>query len=75
MSDEHEEFERQVRAQMERIGDLLNQGGVDRDGPTTMAMLNHVVEALVSSGMPRDLFIATCSGMFDWYSENMVAPD
>ena len=65
-----EEFEEKVRAQMERIGEMLNESGIERDGPTSMAMLNHVVEALVASGMPRDLFLATCGGMFDWYSEN-----
>jgi hypothetical protein len=67
---EEQEFEEKVRAQMERIGEMLNLSGIERDGPTTMALLNHVVEALVTSGMPRDLFLATCAGMFDWYTEN-----
>lgn len=69
------EFEKQVRMQMERIGEMLNEGGFERDGATTMAMLNHVVEALVASGMPRDLFLETCAGMFDWYRSSAATPD
>ena len=72
---EEQDFEQQVHAQMERIGEVLNENGIERDGPTTMAMLNHVVEALVASGMPRELFIQTCSGMFDWYYASASMPD
>lgn len=60
---------------MERIGEVLNQNGIERDGPTTIALLNHVVEALVAAGMPRDLFLETCGGMFDWYQANPVDGD
>jgi hypothetical protein len=58
---------------MERIGELLNANGLERDGPVTIAMLNHVVEALVASGMPREVFLETCEGMFDWYTSNSAA--
>ena len=68
-----EEFEKQVHAQMERLGQVLNDGGIERDGPTTMAMLNFAVEALVASGMPRELFLDTCGAMFDWYHNGAAA--
>jgi len=36
-------------------------------------MLNHVVDALVESGMPRAVFLETCESMFDWYTANEAA--
>lgn len=71
--DAEQEFERQVHIQMERIGELLNANGLERDGPVTLAMLNHVVDALVASGMPRAVFLETCESMFDWYTANEAA--